>query len=300
MIRTLWLSCLLMAAPQGPRVPAADAPPSAAEDVLLRNCTLDFERSTLLGAPVSNSVLQDCHVRTGDAVKADQVVGRMRDWDVRAEMNRLEVAAENNIEIRLSESRYTLALAKVKMTEDLRRRNAVSILENTVNQVDAATTRLEIENARYRRQLARLEFEHAKAATRMREIVAPHDGTVAVIFKRPGQSCTTNDPIFHIIDTSQLLVTGFLDVSDAWRVQPGQSVRVTPDIGGTDLPVEREVFTGRLIYVERLVDPKTQTCKVVARIDNRGDLLLGGLKARMEIVIPPAVAGESNATGKGS
>ena len=298
MIRSLWVTYLLMAAPQAPQMRRAGLSPPPAEVIALRSCTMDFERSTLLGSPIANSVLQDCNVRTGEAVKANQVIGRMRDWDIRAEMNRLEAAAGSSIEIRLSESKHTLALARLKMTEELRRKQAVSLLEHTVNQVDATTTRLEIENARYHRQLAQLEFEQAKAGARMREIVAPHDGTIAVIFKRPGESCPTNDPIFHIIDTSQLLVTGLVDVSDAWRVHPGRAVRVSPDIGGADLPVEREVFTGRLIYVDRLVDPKTQTCKVVARVDNRGDLLMGGLKARMEVM--PAESGDAEVVEKGS
>lgn len=297
MIRLLWVIYLLMTAPQDPQM--REAGPSPPADVIaLRNCTMDFERSTLLGSPIVNGVLQDCYIRTGEAVKANQVIGRMRDWDIRAEMNRLEVAAGNDIEIRLSEAKHSLALARLKMTEELRRRNSVSLLVHTVNQVDATTTRLEIENARYHQQLAQLEFEQAKAGARMLEIVAPHDGTVAVTFKRPGESCPTDAPIFHIIDTSQLLVIGLIDVSDAWRVHPGQFVRVSPDIGGADLPVEREVFQGRLIYVDRLVDPKTQTCKVVARVDNRGDLLIGGLKARMKVM--PAESGDARVVGKGS
>jgi multidrug efflux pump subunit AcrA (membrane-fusion protein) len=297
MFRSFWVTYLLMAAPHDPETRGASPPPPPAEVIALRNCTMDFERSTLLGSPIANSVLQDCNVRTGEAVKADQVIGRMRDWDIRAEMNRLEVAAESDFEIRVNESKHTLALARLKMTEDLRRRQAVSLLEHTVNQVDATTTRLEVENAQYRRQLAQLQFEQAKAEARMREIIAPHDGIVAVIFRRPGESCPTNDPIFHIVDTSQLLVTGLVDVSDAWRVHPGQTVRVSPEIGGADLPVEREVFQGRLIYVDRHVDPKTQTCRVVARVANRNDLLLGGLKARMEVI--PAESAEAQAVTKG-
>ena len=181
------------------------------------------------------------------------------------------------------------------MAEGLRQRNAISVLEYEVNRLEAGTARLEIENAKFRRRMAQLDYEHAKSKMHVQEIVAPHDGTIVAILMKVGQA-VSNEPIIQMVDTSRMLVTGFLDISDAWSVQPGQLVQVSAEIGGANLPVEREIFSGRIAFVDRLVDPRTQTCKVMATIDNREDLLLAGLKARMAI-LPDETAGAKEAVG---
>jgi len=50
-----------------------------------------------------------------------------------------------------------------------------------------------------------------------------------------------------------------------------------------DLPLEREVFSGRISFIDTRVDPLSQTCKVLAKCENRNRLLRAGLEARMEI-----------------
>ena len=86
-----------------------------------------------------------------------------------------------------------------------------------------------------------------------------------------------------MVDTERLQITGHVDITDSWRLRIGQSVRVVPEISGADLPVEREVFPGRIVFIDTHIDPMNQTCKVLVNVDNRGGLLRAGLEARMEI-----------------
>ena len=60
-------------------------------------------------------------------------------------------------------------------------------------------------------------------------------------------------------------------------------VRVMPEVEGDDLPIEREVFDGRISFVDSEIDPATRTCRVFAEVENRGGLLRSGLECRMEI-----------------
>jgi multidrug efflux pump subunit AcrA (membrane-fusion protein) len=78
-------------------------------------------------------------------------------------------------------------------------------------------------------------------------------------------------------------VTGYLDAGDAWRVRRGQAARITPELEGGDLPIEREAFAGEVTFVDSEIDPKTQTCRVFAEVENRGGLLRSGLECCMEI-----------------
>ena len=131
------------------------------------------------------------------------------------------------------------------------------------------------------------------SAVRTREITSPHDGIVVQVLRRKGEavSIIRQDPIFRVVNPELLRVTGYLDAVDVWRVRPGQSVRVTAETAGPVLPIQREVFRGQVIFVDSEIDPQTLTCKVVAEVKNRKDLLRAGLKLQMEVFVGPAAPG---------
>jgi Barrel-sandwich domain of CusB or HlyD membrane-fusion len=123
-----------------------------------------------------------------------------------------------------------------------------------------------------------------------REIVSPHDGVIVEIYKRVGEAITVGMPIYKVVAIDRMRVTGYLDAGDAWRVRQGQAARIVPELEGGDLPIEREVFEGKITFVDSEIDPKTRTCRVFAEVENRGDLLRSGLECRMEIS-PSAASG---------
>ena len=86
-----------------------------------------------------------------------------------------------------------------------------------------------------------------------------------------------------MVDPSELRVTGYLDVTDAWRVRPGQAVKIWVDVSGAELEIETEAFTGQVEYVDILISTESRTCKVTAIVPNREERLRSGLEARMEI-----------------
>jgi membrane fusion protein (multidrug efflux system) len=290
-----WLAgLLLIATAQVPDARATDpAPvPPGAETILLRRCDLDFERSTLLGASGSG-ILKDCLVRPGDVIVEGQVLGRLQDAEARAELELRGAQAESDIEVRLGEAKHGQAVAKLKATEALKRRGFLDSNEYESQRLGATAAALSVEEAKFRRHLASLQRRQAEAALRAREVVAPHAGTVIAVLKRPGESVAAGDPIFRVVDVDHIRVTGLLDVADAARVREGQSVRVSPEVGGADLAIEQSSYLGRVVFVDRVIDPEALTCKVVAEVANRDGLLRAGLRARMEIEqgVTPAAAG---------
>ncbi len=262
---------------------AADSPATSEEVIVLRRCVLEFERTTLLGAPQSG-LLQDCLVKPGDRVKAGQVLGRLYDSDLRIDLELKAAEAENDLEIRVSESRSALASSKLKAAESLNRRKVVSLEDLKSQMIEAETAVLVVDAAKHRRRLARLALRQAEATLRAREIVVPHDGIIVAVLKNLGESVGPAEPAFRVVDVDRVRVTGSLDIADAWRAHAGQAVRVSPDIPGVDLAVEREVFVGRVEFVDSQINPDTQTCKVVAIVENRESLLRSGLEARVEIL----------------
>jgi RND family efflux transporter MFP subunit len=286
----IWIAGLLLLLDPPDRGVGKDVPPRpASEPVVLRRCTTGYVKSTLLGAPLPG-ILQDCLVQPGDRVKAGQVLGRIQDQEVRAEIDLRRAQAESDVEIRLNEAKHARTMIRLKASESLHQRNMLSSDLLSVDRLDETVARMELENAQLRRRLSQLELGRSRAALAAREIVARHDGVVVEVLKQAGEPVTAVMPIFHIVDTDRLLVAGNLDVHDVARVRRGQAVRVSPVIGGIDLDIERARFPGRVTFISALIDPKTQTCKVFAEIDNREGLLRAGLSADMEILTDDAPA----------
>jgi RND family efflux transporter MFP subunit len=228
--------------------------------------------------------LKECSVEPGSQVKAGQVLGRLIDADARAELELRELEANSDIDTRLSENKAALAEVKMKSATSLLQRNAMNRVEYTQQRLETEAANLEIENAKRRRKVAQAMARQANAALNLREFVSPHAGVVTAVYKRRGEQVGPNIPLFRVVDVDHLVITGQVDVVDVWRLQVGQAARVVPDIAGANLAVEREVFQARIVFIDTHIDPLSQSCKVLAKCDNRDRLLRAGLEARMEIL----------------
>jgi RND family efflux transporter MFP subunit len=263
--------------------------PAAPSAIVLSRCTLEFEQTTLLGA-AQMGVVSEMLVKPGDQVTVGQVLGRLFDAELRAELDLRRAEAESDIEIRLGEAKLALAMSKLKASEALGKRNLISTEELTTHKLDARAAELEIEAARHKRHLAVLTSRQVEATILTREFVSPHDGIVVMVNKRKGEAVAPNEPVLRLVGAATVRVTGHVDVSDAWQVRAGQLVRVKAEIPGAELPIENEVFTGRIEYVDPEINAENQTCKVVAIVANKDGLLRAGLEARMEITPDAAPA----------
>jgi multidrug efflux pump subunit AcrA (membrane-fusion protein) len=274
------------AAAQEPATPSRDV-------VVVRRCEIEYKRSSMVGVghmgSTMTTVLQDCLVHLGDRVKAGQVLGRIMDGDIRAELALRTAEAENLLDVRISETKVDQAANRLKRTEKLQKRDVsyVPAEEKVSQELEMNAAKLLVEESKYELRLAELKRSQAEALLHAREYVSPHDGVVVEIVKEQGEAVSINEPNFRVVDVDRLKVTGYLNLGDYWRVRPGQEVRIVPEIDGEELPIEREVFAGRVVFVDRRIDPANRTCKVVAEVANRDLLLASGLEARMEIVLDP-------------
>jgi multidrug efflux pump subunit AcrA (membrane-fusion protein) len=79
-------------------------------------------------------------------------------------------------------------------------------------------------------------------------------------------------------------IEGYVPVEQVWQLKVGQPVRVQLDLGGDQkLPMEQEIFTGTLGFVDVTVQSVAGTVRIWAEIENRKELLKDGLSARMSI-----------------
>jgi RND family efflux transporter MFP subunit len=260
--------CLLASVILGATVIADETtPPSAV--ILLQKCSIEYERATPVGSNQNVGLIQECLVRPGDRVQAGQVLGRLFNKDVLAEMELRATALESSeIAIRQRAAALEVEKAKLRRAENLISRKALSLQDYQIQQLEVTNKELELKAAIQGRRMAENELQRSKALAATRDIVSPHEGIVVEIYKNVGEAITLS-PIFRVVKVDRMRVTGYLNVSDAWHVRPGQVVRVMPELEGDDLPIEREVFDGRVTFVDSEIDPKTRTCRIIAEVDQR-------------------------------
>jgi len=107
---------------------------------------------------------------------------------------------------------------------------------------------------------------------------SPIDGIVVERNATIGASVGTDANLFKIIDLSQVWVDANVFEKDLQRVRPGQEVRLT-------VPAfPQATFTGKVIFVDSVVDPETRTVKVRTEVANPDGRLKPDMFANVQIV----------------
>src|SRR5271157_1251211 len=203
MRRTPWIIGLIAPALIGVRALAGDGVPSPTEVILLQRCTIEYERSTRVGANPNTTMgfLQDCLVRQGERVKAGQVLGRLFNKDALANLQALTVAIEIS-ETNIHQMEATLAVerAKLKRDEKLFSQNrAVSVEALQIQQLAVRTAELNLQAAIQNRRMAESQMNQGKALVDSRDVVSPHDGIVTEIYINAGEAIQyyVSDPTYE-------------------------------------------------------------------------------------------------------
>ncbi|MBV8316216.1 MAG: biotin/lipoyl-binding protein, partial [Planctomycetaceae bacterium] len=147
MRRTPWIIGLTASALIGVRVIAGEGAPAPPEVISLQKCTIDYERSTLVAPNQNIGRIQECLVRRGDRVKSGQVLGRLFNQDVQAELgSRIAGFESSGILIDRREAALQVERAKLRRIENLRNRDALltSIQDLQIQQLAVKTAELEL------------------------------------------------------------------------------------------------------------------------------------------------------------
>ena len=116
------------------------------------------------------------------------------------------------------------------------------------------------------------EYELAKT-----EIRAPFEGRLANLAIVQGSRLRTGDSVAMVIDLSRVDVEADVLETELPYLQQGREVRVTfpaiPD----------ETFTGRVVTINPLVNPESNTARVTVRLSNPGARIVPGMFGKLRI-----------------
>ena len=142
------------------------------EVIVVKRCEVDFEHSAMLGAGVAG-IVAEVRVKVGDSVKAGQVLGRLVDGDIRADLEIRAAEAESDLGIRLCETRLAASQSRLRRSEKLGRQVMISADELEQQRIETQSRSLDVEEAKFKRKVATLLKKQAEAAIRVRGVHQP-------------------------------------------------------------------------------------------------------------------------------
>lgn len=274
----------------GPVAPSGDvaADVIAAQDALIR---LDQEAVLASDRP---GILKFVAVKEGDRVDAGSQVAGLRDEVAIAALRVARRTAENDVEIRYAQAAAAVSEAEYERSLEANERGRkIQLSADLIVAVELERLRLAVErsqlqvlNAQLEQEIARLSAEEKAAELETYQIVTPIDGVVTEVLKHAGEAVQQGDPILRVVRTDVVKIEAFVSVADAFRVQPGDPVRV--QLNAREIPnlpeelAERR-FEGEIVFVNPTAVPVSNVVSVLATVRNDDNLLRGGLPATMEI-----------------
>ena len=235
--------------------------------------TLDAERVATVRAELGGALVEVL-AEPGQAVARGQLLGRIDDTGVREAFTSAQSAAQT-----------------AELTAGLARRNA----ERTRALADAgAVAERDREQAEWNLQSAESQLADARARLVSAEkalgrtaLRAPFAGLVSERPANLGDIVQVGNPLFTVVDPSQLKLEGAVTVEALKELRVGTPVTLA--VGG-----QAEGLLGRVTRINPAVDPATRQVRVTVGIPNTRGALVAGLFAegrvasatRVGVVVP--------------
>jgi len=192
--------------------------------------------------PQATGTIREILIKSGDKVKAGQVIAKLDSEE--------QVIAKGQAEVALK-----AALEK----------------SNLYHNIKSSVSRMDVFDAEIAEQGARLQLQAADLNLTRRDITAPIDGIVGIVPVNIGDNVTTTTPIVTLDDRSEILVDFWVPERFANTVSVGQPVEAT------SVARPGQVFSGEVEAVDNRIDSASRTLRIRARIDNASDELRAGM-----------------------
>lgn len=220
--------------------------------------------------------------REGDRVEAGQVVARIDDTSLRAQLREAEARVRQAqrdrslamATVRRRESAYDLALKTLQRTRDLYERDNISLQDLQHDQASEQTAKAAIAeaNAQVAAAAAAIEAEIAQTQRLKADIddcvlKAPLSGRVLYRLAEPGEVLAAGGKVLTILDLTDVYMTIFLPTQEAGRIALGAEARIlldaAPDIA---IPATVSFVAAKAQFTPKEVETRTEREKLMFRV----------------------------------
>jgi len=215
------------------------------------------------------------HAETGDVVEAGFLLVEV---DQRTPRNQL---AEAEAALVAARARREIAQTQMERAETL-------YGTGTLTQTDFEQSQLEYANAEADVIGREVALENARIAMDDTEVRAPITGTIierrveqGTVISSPTRDVAGGSILLRMADLSSVQVRTLVDEIDIGKIRPGMSTRVTV------AAYPNQPFEGTVLKIEpqAILEQNVTRFAVLIRLQNRGDLLMPGMNAEVEIQI---------------
>lgn len=215
-------------------------------------------------------------------VRKGQPLARIDVAETEALVKRGEAGVET-AKANLAQSQVVLTRAEREEARTHKLKESGLATQQAVDEASTETAAAKARIAASRAQIIAAEEEARQARARLNKglVSAPLDGVVALRAVNVGDlasDAAAGAPIFKIVDNRILNLTVTVPSSAAAQVKTGQPLEFVVD----SLP--GKTFTGRVMFINPELNATDRSLKIIAEVQNDGDLLKGGLFAKGRII----------------
>ncbi len=216
-------------------------------------------------AALTSGVVQRLHVDVGSAVTKGQILAEIASTDV----------SNARAELATAQSRLNLAETALRREEQLFAKgiSAGQELEQVRAEQEAAAATLE--QARQRLALYGAGAKGGGATVALR---SPLTGIVAERSVVAGQSILPETPLFTVVNLTNMGIELSLPADRIALAKIGAPIEALFD------GMEGERFTGKIVQIAPALDNQTRLLKVLAEVENPGQLLKSGLFGQVRLL----------------
>jgi RND family efflux transporter MFP subunit len=251
--------------------PPAMAPPVAVVKVTTRDVLERIEATGQLSARDQATVAAEVSGRVTEVVIEEGSAAERGAVILRIDPERRE--------LELASARARGAEVRAGLSQQRRDTGRVRKLfkQNVAAQARLDQAEMELLLAGSRVDAANAQLGVAERALADSNVTAPFSGLIADRFVSPGEFVQVGTPLFELVALDPIEVEFRLAERDSSRVALGQAVDVRV------APYPEEVFRASVSMISPIIDERTRTLKVKARIDNSDGRLRPGLFARADL-----------------
>ncbi len=211
-----------------------------------------------IGAEVNGLKLAEVLVNVGDVVKQGQLLARLSDETVRA-----DVAAQRAA-LAEAEASAAQAAGEARRAHELDKSGAISQQDLVQYDTQAKTAAAKLASAR-------AQFESQQLRLRYTRVVAPDDGVISARSATVGAVVSSGTELFKLIRKNRLEWRAEMHGDALPGIRPGQAVRLRRMDGG--------IVNGRVRQIAPTVDANTRNGLVY--VDLPPEAAISGVKAGM-------------------
>lgn len=262
---------------------AAESPPpdgNGTPPLPTLDCVIEPSETVDVGSAVPG-VVETVSVHRSDTVKKGAVLARLESSVDKAALELARARANQKSPLEMRERAAQLGTKTEERNRSLLKKAVISRQAMDEVSTEAEIARLQVEQEKENRRIARLEYKRLRAVLEQRTIRSPVDGVVMERFKAVGEY-VEDDPLVRVAQIDPLNVEVIIPIDYLGRIRNGMQAEVTAAMPGA------KSHFATVQRVDRVADAASGTFGVQLNLANPDQAIPAGLRCQVAFLdLPP-------------